>query len=128
MRKLILILCFFPLLMAATCEDDDDVIEVDNCSEEAVAGLNVKVKDAVTGEYLSDGVSVTAEDGSYSELLELVPASDPATFAGAWERTGIYTITVQKSGYVTFISNAFQVTENPCHVIPQNLTFELTPL
>lgn len=128
MRKLILILCCFPLLMAATCEDDDDVIEADNCSEEAVAGLNVKVKDAVTGEFISDGVSVTAEDGSYSELLELVPASDPATFAGAWERTGTYIITVQKSGYQTYVSNGFQVTENPCHVIPQNLTFELTPI
>lgn len=128
MRKLILILFCFPLLMAATCEDEDDTAVIgDNCSDEAVAGLNVKVRDVSTGDYLSDGVQITAEDGTYSEMLVLVPGSNPPTFAGAWERTGVYTMTVQKSGYVTAITNAYQVNENVCHVIPENLTVDLTP-
>ncbi|RZJ68120.1 MAG: carboxypeptidase regulatory-like domain-containing protein [Flavobacterium sp.] len=128
MRKLLLILCCFPLLMAATCEDDDDtIIPIDNCTEEAVAGLNIVVKDEVTGEVLSDGVVLTAQDDDYSEILELVPGSNPATFAGAWERPGTYIITVQKSGYQTFISNGFLVTANVCHVIPQNRTLEIIP-
>ncbi|RZJ72391.1 carboxypeptidase-like regulatory domain-containing protein [Flavobacterium sp.] len=128
MRKLLLILCCFPLLMAATCEDNDDNAFLDdNCTEEAVAGLNVQVKDAATGEFLSD-VVITAQDGAYGEILELVPASNPATYVGAWERTGTYVLTIQKDGYQSFISNGFQVTENVCHVNPQNLTFEISPL
>lgn len=128
MRKLILILCCFPF-MAATCEDEDDKLFLDdNCTDEVIAGVNVKVKDASTGAYLSDGVSVTVQDGDYSELLDLIQDSDPATFSGAWERPGTYTIIVQKSGYVGFESNGFLVTENPCHVNPRDFTFELTPL
>ncbi|MBD3582041.1 carboxypeptidase-like regulatory domain-containing protein [Flavobacterium selenitireducens] len=129
MKKLILILFCFPLLMAATCEDEDDTRFLDdNCTDEVVAGLNVKVKDFSTGAYLSDGVSVTAQDGDYSEVLDLIPSSEPPTFSGAWERPGTYTIIVQKSGYGTFQSNAFPVTQNPCHVNPRDFTFELTPL
>src|SRR5690606_41681889 len=64
--------------------------------DEVIAGVNVKVKDASTGAYLSDGVSVTVQDGDYSELLDLIQDSDPATFSGAWERPGTYTIIVQK--------------------------------
>lgn len=128
MKKMLLILCCFPLLMAATCEDDDDkIVNIDNCTEEAVAGLNIVVKDATTGEVLSDGVVVSAQDGAYGEVLELVPGSNPATFAGAWERAGTYVITVQKSGYETLVSNAYQVTATVCHVVPQNRTLEITP-
>lgn len=128
MRKLLLFLCCMPLLMAATCEDEDDVLEpIDTCTEEAVAGLNVIVRDAATAEVLSDGVSITAQDGDYSEVLELVDGSAPATFTGAWERAGTYVLTVQKSGYATFISNGIAVTANQCHVNGQLVNVELTP-
>lgn len=129
MRRLLLLFCCAPLLMASMCEDQDDVIEpIDNCTGEAVAGLNVIVRDENTGEVLTDGVSITAQDDDYSEILQLVDGSSPATFAGAWERAGTYILTVQKSGYVTFLSNGIVVTANQCHVNGQTVNIELTPL
>jgi len=129
MRKLILILCCFPLLMAATCEDEDDTqIALSECTDEVIAGVNVKVKDAETGAFLSDGVSITIQDGAYSEVLDLISDSQPPVFQGAWERAGSYTFTVQKQGYSGLQTNGFLVTANPCHVNTRSLTFELTPL
>ena len=61
--KILLLLCFAPLLMASTCESDDDNQIV--CTQEFVYGLNVVVLDAISGNPLVEGVTVHATDGNY---------------------------------------------------------------
>lgn len=123
MKKLFLLLCLFPFLTANQCNEDDD--NQVNCTMEARAGLNVTIQDAVTHAVLTEGVSVVAMEGTYSETLERIPGSD--VFSGAWEREGSYVLTVSKEGYQTYTSETIVVTADVCHVIPQNRTVELTP-
>ncbi|HSD15471.1 MAG TPA: carboxypeptidase-like regulatory domain-containing protein [Flavobacterium sp.] len=124
MKKIFLLLCLMPLLMANQCNDDDDGHQV-NCTEEARAGLNVTVMDAATHTVLTEGVVVVATEGTYSETLELIPGSD--VFSGAWERQGNYMLTVTKSGYQTYTSETITVDADVCHVIPQSIMVHLIP-
>lgn len=112
-----------PLLMATQCNEDDN--NPVNCTQEARAGLNVTVQDAVSHAVLADGVTVQAIDGAYSETLERIPGSD--VFSGAWERQGSYVLTVSKEGYQPYTSETITVTADVCHVIPQNRTIQLIP-
>jgi hypothetical protein len=123
MKKIFLLLACSPFLLAMTCEDDDEIY----CTQEAKAGLNITIKDAVTDELLSTGVSVIAQDGSYTETLEQFPNEEVPVFIGAWERVGTYVVTVSKEGYETFTSEPIVVTADVCHVIPQQVTVELQP-
>lgn len=123
MKKLLLIIAIAPLLLATQCNEDDNGIV---CTEEARAGLNITIKDAITNAYLNEGVSVVATDGSYSETLESFDSAEPV-FSGAYERQGNYTITVSKTGYVTYTSEVISVTSDVCHVIPQQRTILLQP-
>ena len=123
MTKLLLIIAICPLLLATQCNEDDNGIA---CTEEAKAGLNITIKDAETNLYLSEGVSVIATDGSYSEALISFDVVEPI-FSGAYEREGNYIITVSKSGYVTYTSEIITVTSDVCHVIPQQITILLQP-
>jgi|JI6StandDraft_1071083.scaffolds.fasta_scaffold05700_4 hypothetical protein len=123
MKKLLLIIAMAPLLLATQCNEDDNGIA---CTEEARAGLNITIKDAETNLYLSEGVSVIATDGSYSEALISFDVVEPI-FSGAYEREGNYIITVSKSGYVTYTSEIITVTSDVCHVIPQQITILLQP-
>lgn len=123
MKKLLLIIAMAPLLLATQCNEDDNGIA---CTEEARAGLNITIKDAITNAYLNEGVSVVASDGSYSETLESFDSAEPV-FSGAYEREGNYTITVSKTGYVTYTSEVISVTSDVCHVIPQQRTILLQP-
>jgi len=123
MKKIFLLLACSPFLLAMTCEDDDEIY----CTQEAKAGLNITIKDALTDGLLSTGVSVIAQDGSYSETLEQFPNQEVPVFIGAWERVGTYVVTVSKEGYQTFTSEPVVVTADVCHVIPQQVTVELQP-
>jgi len=124
MKKWIFLLGFTPFLMAMQCNEDDNRNLI-NCTQEARAGLNVTVQDAISHSVLTDGVTVQATDGTYSETLERIPGSD--VFSGAWEREGSYVLTVSKEGYQTHTSETLIVTADVCHVIPQNRTVELVP-
>ncbi|MBC8883607.1 carboxypeptidase regulatory-like domain-containing protein [Flavobacterium piscinae] len=123
MKKIFLLLACTPFLLATTCEEDDEIY----CTQEAKAGLNITVKDAVTGDFLSSGVTVIAQDGSYTETLEQFPNEEVPVFIGAWERAGTYIVTVSKEGYQTFTTEPIVVTADICHVIPQQVTVELLP-
>lgn len=123
MKKIILFLAFVPMLWAFQCSGNDDVI----CTMEARAGLNIIVKDVLTGEFLSEGVTVIAQEGDYSETLQLLTWDNTAVFLGAWERKGTYDVTVTKDGYQTFTSAPITVTADICHVIPVEFTVEMIP-
>lgn len=122
MKKFFLLLAFTSLFLSTSCNDDDIV-----CTQESKAGLNITVKDAATDELLSTGVTVVAQDGTYTETLELFPSDEVTFFIGAIERVGTYEVTVSKEGYQTFTSEPIVVTADFCHVIPELLTVELQP-
>ncbi|NMH25897.1 hypothetical protein [Flavobacterium solisilvae] len=117
MKKIILLLFCAPLLLATTCDDNDETIF---CTTEAVAALNVTVRLGDSTTPTSDGVTVVATDGNYSETLQVINTTNP-TFIGAFERQGNYTITVSKEGYQTFTSGVISITRDQCHVIPEQI-------
>ena len=107
--------------MASSCDNDDEQIY---CTQQFVYGLNVVVLDATTGNPIFQDIEVKATDGSYNEILELIPGLE-YSFAGAGERAGTYIITVTKSGYQTYTSELTIITRDECHVIPQSITVNL---
>ena len=117
MKKIILLLCFAQLLLASTCNDDDETIF---CTTEAVAALNVTVRLGDSTTPTSEGITVVATDGDYTETLQVINTTNP-TFIGAFERQGNYTRTVSKDGYQTFTSGVISITRDQCHVIPEQI-------
>uniref|UniRef100_UPI00404B14F5 hypothetical protein n=1 Tax=Flavobacterium sp. TaxID=239 RepID=UPI00404B14F5 len=124
MKKIFYLLICIPFLLATTCENDDEEV---NCTLEAVAGISVTVKNAVTSETLSVGVTVLLQDDLYSETIQEFIGEDFSVFSGAWERTGTYIVTVSKEGYQTFVSEPVTVNQDVCHVIPVQMAVLLQP-
>ena len=122
MKKLFLFLLFSTLFFTSSCDDNDD--NQIYCTDQLVYGLNVIVLDAVTGNPIFQDIEVKAVDGTYQELLELVPGLE-YVFVGAGERAGTYVVTITKAGYQTYTSEPIVLTRDECHVIPQSLTVNL---
>lgn len=121
MKKLFFFITLSCLFLLSSCEDNDDQIV---CTDQFVYGLNVIVLDAVSGNPIFQDIEVKAVDGTYQEILELVPGLE-YTFVGAGERAGTYVVTVTKAGFQTFTSAPIVLTRDECHVIPQSLTINL---
>lgn len=115
---------FFVLLFSCQASDNDDIF----CTTEVKAGLNVSVLlvESSSSIPISDGVTVVATDGNYTETLQFFDAQNPI-FYGAYERAGTYTLTVTKPGRRTYVSQPIVLTRDICHVIPQNVMVSLLP-
>ncbi|WP_103864939.1 hypothetical protein [Aquimarina sp. I32.4] len=120
MRKIFFIL----LIIGASCGNDDDTENPVLCTEEARLGLEIVIKDVESGAVLTEGITVMASDGQYSETLENVKGTN--LFIGAYERKGTYVISISKTGYISIVSDPVIVTEDICHVITKNLEFVLS--
>jgi len=70
------------------------------------------------------GVTVTATDGAYSEVLTASPSGAPCAYSGASERPGVYSIAATFEGRTATTSNV-PVTADACHVIQNDITIEL---
>lgn len=123
MKKLFFFITLSCLFLLSSCEDNDDQIV---CTDQFVYGLNIIVLDAASGNPIFQDIEVKAVDGTYQEILELVPGLE-YTFVGAGERAGTYVVTVTKAGFQTFTSAPIVLTRDECHVIPQSLTINLQP-
>jgi len=121
MKKLFLFFLFSTVFFISSCEDNDDQIF---CTDQFVYGLNVIVLDASSGNPIFQDIEVKAVDGTYQEILQLVPGLEYA-FVGAGERAGNYVVTITKAGYQTYTSAPIVLTRDECHVIPQSLTVNL---
>ncbi len=122
MKKLFLFFLFSTLFITSSCDDNDD--NQIFCTDQFVYGLNVIVLDSSTGNPIFQDIEVKAVDGTYQEILELVPSLEYA-FVGAGERAGTYVVTITKAGYQTYTSAPIVLTQDECHVIPQSLTVNL---
>jgi hypothetical protein len=97
------------------------------CTLEAKAGLNVYVKLGNSTTSITEGVTVTATSGNYTETVMPLPNNNNPSFAGAYEKAATYILTVSKPGYKTYTSNQITVDRDCCHVIPQTLNVVLQP-
>lgn len=122
MKKLVVL---FFVAMCFACSGDDDKVVTDpvECTEEFVFGLSVQVRDAATLAIIPNGVTVVAQDGSYTETLDFMFD----THVGAGERPGAYTLTASKDGFITKMAGPITVAmdEDMCHVITQSVTITL---
>ena len=98
--------------------DDGGVI----CTEVFVYGVKVALTHADTGEAIT-GATLTLTEGDYSEPMQEL---SPGHYAGAGERAGTYTLTVEVDGFETQTIGDIVVDADECHVIPVNLDVELT--
>nr|WP_315193587.1 hypothetical protein [uncultured Flavobacterium sp.] len=94
------------------------------CTLEAKAALNVYVKLGNSSTSTTDGVTVIAKSGNYTESLTPSVNKNPS-FTGAYEKAGNYIITVSKSGYKTYTSDRVIVSRDCCHVLPQTMNVVL---
>jgi hypothetical protein len=100
------------------------------CTALAAYGLQVQVRDSITGVPAGRGAAVTAQDGSYQETLAYLGSvypQDSLTFVGAVERAGVYTVQVAKAGYRAWSRAGVVVTRDACHVIPVTVDARLQP-
>ncbi len=108
-----------------SCNSDDDNSGPQNCTDVYIYGLKVTVKDLFNNAIITDGLTVIATDGSYTE--ELMRTENLNYFIGAGEREGAYVIEVTSNDYQTYFSDYVEVerTEDDCHVITEELEFFL---
>ncbi len=124
MKKIFLLSCIILASITSSCNNDDEAGNINiNCTEVFVYGLNITIKDAQTDAILTEGITVTATEGDYSETL----TQSNNIFIGAGERAGKYAVKASGAGYVSQTMNNIVVGEDQCHVIPEEVTFALDP-
>ena len=102
----------------------DDPTEPVICTAIAVDAIVVTVVDGATGQRICDA-TVTAVEGSFSEVLRPFPAGTECTYSGPTERSGNYEVRVTRPGYAAATTTNVRVTADECHVIPVRLSVTL---
>ena len=93
------------------------------CTLQFVYGVNATVTHADTGEVI-EGATLTLTEGEYSETMQEL---SPGNYAGAGERAGSYTLTVEADGFDTQTIEDIVIDADECHVIPVAENIALTP-
>ena len=87
------------------------------CIALARYGVNVTVVDSVTSMPPVVAVRIVARDGAYADSASMNPGTVDPTFGLAAERPGMYTVTVDASGYRPWERDGISVTRKStsCH-------------
>lgn len=85
------------------------------CTREARAGITVDVRDSVTNALIGRGARIIARRGAVADTARDTGFGD-GPFALAYERAGVYFLTVEQSGYRTWTRDGVEVTAGECHV------------
>jgi hypothetical protein len=96
------------------------------CTAIAVDAIVVTVVDGASNQRICDA-TVTAVEGSFSQVLRPFPTGIECTYSGPTERAGSYEVRVAKAGYAPVTTSNVRVTADECHVIPVKLTVRLPP-
>jgi len=83
------------------------------CTDVFIYGLTVTLTDD-HGEPIT-GATLALADGSYTETLQNL---ENGAYAGAGERAGTYTLTIEAEGFMPVTIEHIVVSEDECHVIP----------
>jgi hypothetical protein len=114
-------------LAASGCDlTDGDIV----CTSNIVWGLNVTVQDSLTGAPTASGARLIARDGAYADTASVPighPTPDSEVLRSAEERPGVYSVTVEKDGFLTWERTGVVVTPDgyDCHVVPVHLVARL---
>ncbi len=86
------------------------------CTEEAKPGIIAEVRNAMGGEALAEGSTLTLWDGDYVEVVD--QPMDSLRLAGAWDRPGVYDVRVGREGWAPWRVIGIEVETDACHVTP----------
>lgn len=115
------------VIIPAACSQPDPSNVI--CTAMYAYGINVGVQDSLTGVPVASGATAIARDGAYADSASIpASANDNASIGLAGERAGVYSVTVKRAGYSTWLKSSVQVTKDVCHVHPVSLTAKLKPL
>ncbi|MEO5588508.1 MAG: hypothetical protein ABIS03_02890 [Gemmatimonadaceae bacterium] len=114
-------------LAVGGCREDirNDIL----CPAAIYPGIEVTVKDSRTGQSIADGAVGVAREGAYLDSLRAASfqGTTVLSLAGALGRAGTYTVTVERSGYVTWTKSNVDVERGACGVVTTHLTANLVP-
>ena len=118
-RRSLVAAAFATAFALAACGDYNPLA----CTLEARAGVTVDLR-GEGGEPLpaEDAIGRAVDD---DQILILEPFFEQ--LVGAWEAPGVYTVTVEKPGYATWVRTDVRVEEGDCHVVPARLEAVLSP-
>lgn len=95
------------------------------CTTEARTAVSVEMRDGRTGAALTGPATLAVREGAFSDSAE-IPAGH-STAGVAYERAGVYVVTVKKEGYVDWTRANVAVRRGECHVETVRLEALLEP-
>ena len=105
----------FCCFLASACDTAEPVL----CTLEARPGIEIEVRDAVTGEAAAAGaVGIATENAFADTLMAFSPLPDgvPLVLTGLYERAGTYEILITKAGYNAWRVSGVKIERDECHV------------
>ncbi len=121
MRRMLLLLAGF----AAACDSPT------TCVDLPVPAISVLVRDSSSGAPTASGARLVARDGSYVDSVSIAPGHpelDSMTLTAAYNRPGVYDVTVRKTGYWDWVRSGVKVSKGRCNVNTVRLTARLQQL
>lgn len=124
-------LFLLPLALLGSCGMITDPVA---CPADVTPAVEVQVVDARTGAPAAHRTVATAQDGAFTDTLEIGgwsgPSPDSTTaivVQGAYERPGTYTVRISKPGYQLWERTQVRAREGVCGVERVRLVAELEP-
>lgn len=99
------------------------------CDTSIVPAVIVQVEDSLTGRPAAEGATGQVTEGSFSDPLRPHGSNGQVlvSLAGADERPGRYTVSVQRTGYLNWSKSSVLVREGECHVRTVTVIARLVP-
>jgi hypothetical protein len=117
-------------LAVSACNDFESVL----CPASVEPAVVVEVRNARTGGFEAKEALGIVRDGVFVDTLEprlfyVVNGQHvPAALGGADERPGTYIVSIEKTGFRSWLQTGVRVRSNECGVLTENLVAELEPL
>lgn len=111
------------VFLAVHCRDEAQPGRI--CTTEARVGIQVSVRDSLSGLPAAGGAVAVIQDQSFIDTLRAIPFADSLMLYGAYERPGVYTVLITKSGYRNWLRTNVVVNKDECHVITVQLDARL---
>jgi hypothetical protein len=118
--SIFLLLLLFAVSCSMSSENGEPI-----CTTDVRPGIEVRVKDADTGEIISNLITGRLVDENEGEE-KMVQSRE--VLSGAFEKRGTYSIILEADQYKSWFKDGVEVIEGPCHVQTVKLTAEMQKL